>query len=46
MNMKTIKKHKATSNALNEGMVSFVCLKMSKEMKWEKNTGDIVFILL
>jgi len=42
--MKTITIHKDTSN--EQGMISFVCLKLSKQMKRENNTADCVFILL
>jgi len=44
MDMKTITIHKDTSN--EQGMISFVCLKLSKQMKRENNTADCVFILL
>ena len=29
------------SNAWRNGIVSFVCLEMSKQMKGEKNTADV-----
>ena len=41
MDVNTITTHKDMSNAWRNGIVSFVCLEMSKQMKGEKNTADV-----
>ena len=43
MDIKTITAHKDMSNSWSKGIVSCVCLKMSKQMKLEKKYSEHCF---